>query len=261
MLEGVTKESLLRLAEEAEPLKSQPPGSREHIKWSDRVEDLLRMTFGKDSKYYQSFTSIQWGAFGTKIIGGPSDPWASMNPGAALERERIRAFQQQLDGAQGLLEAAADALEREPPRRTSETAADASNSVLKVINLVERQLRKVIRNAPAREREIQDAVENLLIGAQIPYERESERIVYSSKTYTPDFTLNELDLALEVKLCPDADREKTMIAEINDDILAYKARHKNLVFVVYDLGFMRDVDRFVGSFEKHGDVVVRVIKH
>jgi len=95
----------------------------------------------------------------------------------------------------------------------------------------------------------------------VPFSRETVRIEYSSKTYTPDFTMEQLDLATEIKFCPVAGREKDIIAEINDDILAYRTRYGNLLFVVYDVGQIRDVDRFVASFEQHENVIVRVVKH
>jgi hypothetical protein len=131
---------------------------------------------------------------------------------------------------------------------------------LKVINLAEHKLRKTIRNLPAREREIQDAFENLLIGADVPYSRETDRIEYSSKTYTPDFSIARADLAIEVKLCNRKEREKEIIAEINDDVLAYGTKYGNMVFIVYDTGFIRDVERFATHFENQEGVVVRVVK-
>jgi hypothetical protein len=62
-------------------------------------------------------------------------------------------------------------------------------------------------------------------------------------------------------LCNRKDREKEIIAEINDDILAYKRKYGNLLFIVYDTGYIRDVDRFTGNFEDQDGVMVRVVKH
>jgi hypothetical protein len=61
--------------------------------------------------------------------------------------------------------------------------------------------------------------------------------------------------------CKDNDRAKDVIGEINDDIIAYSTRWKNLIFVVYDLGFIRDVDTFCSAFEAREGVIVRVVKH
>jgi hypothetical protein len=140
------------------------------------------------------------------------------------------------------------------------TGPEAS-TIVNVINLAERKLRKVIRDVPDAERQVQDAFESLLVGADVVYSRESDRIEYSSKTYTPDFSLAKVDLAIEVKLCNRKDREKEIIAEINDDILAYKRKYGNLLFIVYDTGCIRDVDRFSGHFEDQDGVMVKVVKH
>lgn len=136
-----------------------------------------------------------------------------------------------------------------------------ASQILKIISLLEYKLRKTIRSIPAEEKEIQDAFENLLIGADISYSRETDSIEYSSKTYTPDFSVEKEDLAIEVKLCNKKEREKQIIPEINDDILAYRIKYKNAIFVVYDTGFIRDIERFSKNFEDQDGIVVKVIKH
>src|SRR5262249_5891066 len=124
-----------------------------------------------------------------------------------------------------------------------------------------RKLRKLIREVPEKERNLQDSFENLLVGADIEYSREVVFIEYSSKTYVPDFVIPKADLAIELKLCKKPEREKEMIAEINDDILAYRSKYGNVLTVVYDCGFIRDVDRFVRNFEQLENVIVKVVKH
>ena len=126
---------------------------------------------------------------------------------------------------------------------------------------MERKLRKTIREEPASERVVQDAIETLFIAADVEYAKEIDRVEYSSKAYVPDFTLKKIDLAIEVKLCNTAKREKEMIAEINDDILAYKQAFGNLLFVVYDVGQIRDVEKFKRHFEQQDQVIVQVVKH
>jgi hypothetical protein len=64
-----------------------------------------------------------------------------------------------------------------------------------------------------------------------------------------------------LKVCLDEKREKSLPAEINDDILAYKQSYGNLLFVVYDTGNVRDIDRFIAHFEEEDGVVVKVVKH
>jgi hypothetical protein len=139
--------------------------------------------------------------------------------------------------------------------------APESSEIFKIMNLAEYGLRKVIRNRPGSEKEVQDAFESLLVGAGVPYSRDTVSIQYSSKTYKPDFTIDKIDLAVEIKFCDKADREKAMIAEINDDILAYQTKYGNLLFVVYDTGYIRDMDRFKNEFEKNQNVIVKVVKH
>ena len=131
---------------------------------------------------------------------------------------------------------------------------------MKVINLAGSPLRTVIRVTPKNEKDVQDAFENLLVGAQIPYSRECDRFEYSSKSYIPDFTLEQIDLAIDIKLCKDASREKEIIPDINDDILAYQTKYGNILFIVYDVGQIRDVERFTAAFERHQNVVVRIVK-
>lgn len=68
-------------------------------------------------------------------------------------------------------------------------------------------------------------------------------------------------MAIELKVCLDESREKQLPAEINDDILAYRQEYGNQLFVVYDTGHIRDVERFVSNFEEQSGVVVKVVKH
>jgi hypothetical protein len=197
------------------------------------------------------------------MVGGPGDPEGSWNPQAAVERLHDKAYLQQLESAKGFLEAALDDLELRGIAAVydGKDTPGESSALLKIIALIERKLRKAIREKPERERQVQDAFETLLVGADIAHERETESIVYSSKTYIPDFTFPPIDLVVELKLCDSRQREKTIIAEINDDILAYRTKYGNLIFAVYDVGFIRDMDRFSQAFEASDGVIVRVVKH
>mgnify|MGYP000279967317 CR=1 FL=1 len=264
---GWTKETALSeletLIEEISNLTAQNRYSADHIRWVARTLAFLEEIFGRNSRYYLTFASFTWSETGSFIIGGPADPEGSWNPQVAIEKRHQSAYLRQLESAKGLLQAASEHLKRADLVTVYEgkDTPPESSVILKVINIAERKLRKVIRSTPSREKEIQDAFENLLIGADIPYSRETERIEYSAKTYTPDFTMQKIDLAIEIKLCSKEGREKEIIAEINDDILAYQTKFGNLFFVVYDLGFIRDIDRFIDVFEKNENIIVKVIKH
>ncbi len=228
--------------------------------WVLKCLETLEEVFGPASHYYRCFANLQW-----QMIGSVDVDLRDYNGDyqAASDAVHHRAFLEDLETAKGLLLAAAEYLgERTLSEVYSgkDTGPEAS-LILKVLNLTEHKLRKVIRSAPEREAEVQDAFESLLIGAEIPYGREVDSIEYSSKTYIPDFSFPKLDLAAEVKLCAREGREKQLPQEINDDILAYQTKYGNLLFVIYDRGYIRDVDRFSSSFEEHENVTIRVVKH
>jgi hypothetical protein len=216
--------------------------------------------FGRKSRYYLTFAGLSWRPSGEFMIALEDCDW---NPQLAIERRHHEAYLRQLDSARGLLLAALDDLDRRGIAEVydGKNTPPESSALVKILALIEPKLRKTVRQKPEREKEIQDVFETLLVGADVKFEREAVSIVYSSKTYRPDFTFPPIDLALELKLCNRADREKEVIAEINDDILAYKTKYGNMFFVVYDLGFIRDIERFAATFETNDGVIVRVVKH
>jgi hypothetical protein len=250
------------LAATARSLERNERFSEEHTRWLTRALAVVEEVFGQQSRYYLSFAALKWQESGSFVFGGPSDPEGSWNPARAIERQHHQAYLKSLGAARGFLLGAADELERSDLRSVykGKDTAPESSAIIRVINLAGPKLRKVIRSTPKNEKEVQDAFENLLIGADIAHSREADRIEYSSKTYAPDFTLPQLDLAIEIKLCAGQGREKVIIPEINDDILAYRTKYGNLLFVVYDVGQIRDVERFTASFEQHENVVVRIVK-
>ena len=259
---GEAIKALERFIEEVESLRHSSPFSAEHTRWVANVHRILEQVFGTRSRYYLTFAQLRWRFRGTTIL--TADELLAGHPDDAMRGRDQDAYWGDLQTAVGLLQAAADEL------TTTERMADVyhgrdtppeASSVLKVINIVERKLRKVIRSRPANEKEVQDAFETLLIGADVPYAREKVTFDYSSRSYRPDFTLDMIGLAIEIKLCAKEGRESKIVSEINDDILGYRTRYRNLVFVVYDLGLIRDVDRFASEFESHDDVFVRVVKH
>jgi hypothetical protein len=253
--------TLKELAAEADRLRGSQAFSTEHIMWTAKCTDTLEEVFGPVSRYYLSFVNIEWG----KIPSGTIiDPWKyGGNQQAAIDAKRHEYFLKELGAAKGFLLGAVEYLKERDITKVynAKDTGPETSLILKVLHLAERQLRKVIRTQPENERQVQDAFENLLIGVDIPYGREVDSIEYSSKTYVPDFSLPKIDLAIEVKLCNRSEREKEIIVEINDDILAYQTKYPNLLFIVYAVGCIRDLDRFCNSFEKHKNVTVRVIRH
>jgi len=141
-----------------------------------------------------------------------------------------------------------------------EEKEEGSSDTLKIITGVQRTLRKLFRTKPASEKEVRDKLEDLFNGQRLNFRREQEHISYSSKTYIPDFTFDDINCAVEGKFCDSDKREKEMIAEINDDIQAYSTKYKNLIFVIYDMGFIRDEEKFKQNIESKS-VVIEIVKH
>jgi REase_DpnII-MboI len=258
-----TKDSAIaeldRLASATEGLRGEQPFSADHTRWLVGTQRFLAEVFGLNSPYYQSIVSLSWRHRGTMLVTIDE----AFNPGSTEDRYDRPAFARALEAARGILLAARDELTRssiDGVYQGKDTGPEASK-LIKIITSVERKLRKLFRDQPTKEKVVQDALESLFIGADVPYSRETASIEYSTKTYTPDFTVPKADLAIEVKLCSRPDREKELIAEINDDILAYRQAFGNLFFIVYDCGFIRDSDRFTQQFEETPSVIVRVIKH
>jgi hypothetical protein len=257
-----TKETALaelkELAKYTSFLAKQYPFCAEHTRWIVRTLAVLEEVFGRKSRYFLTFASFTWQVRGTLLVNIIID-----DVDEVLREKNQQAYVRQLDSARGLLMAAMEHVERAGLSEVYEgtNTAPESNTIMALINLADRKLRQVVRKKPEAETEVQDAFESLLVGAAVPYKRETERIEYSSKTYIPDFTVPKINLAIELKLCNRQGREKEIIGEVNDDIRAYQTKYGNLLFVIYDLGFIRDVDRFTGAFEENQSVVVLVVKH
>lgn len=220
--DGTAAAALHALIDEIPSLTAVRRFSAPHSRWVANTLRVLEQVFGHGSRYYLSFAEIQWAETGTFMVGGPADPEGSWNPQVAIERRHQKAYQSQLDFARGILQAALDDLQHSGLAGVyqGKDTGPESSGLVKVLSLIENKLRKVIRQPPQREKEIQDAFESILIGADVEYSRESDAIEYSSKTYVPDFTFSRLDLAIDLKLCLRPEREKELIAEINDDVLA-----------------------------------------
>lgn len=127
------------------------------------------------------------------------------------------------------------------------------------------RLRTGVFQKPEKEVEIQNAVEMLLIGQGktkgIDYDRETGKFEFSGKEYIPDFILPKLNLCVEIKLLKEG-RKSAIIDQINADIVAYSSKYERILFVVYDLGVIRDEVEFRRDIENVGEnIKVLVIKH
>ena len=127
------------------------------------------------------------------------------------------------------------------------------------------RLRSAVFRTPDHERQIQDTIEALLVGRGMQkgqdYDREVGRVKVATKESVPDFIIPRLSLAMEIKLVKKADRAKTIVDEINADIASYSKRYRRLLFVVYDLGHIRNVAELRLGFETNPDTHIVVVKH
>lgn len=140
-----------------------------------------------------------------------------------------------------------------------------TDKIRSLTDFFQSNLRRAIFNEPEREVEIQNAVEQLLIGRGlvkgIDYDRETGRVKVSIKETVPDFILQKLGLAIEVKLSKTKTKSKELVDQINADIRAYGKEYASILFIVYDLGTIRDEVEFKQDLEVANDVTVIVVKH
>lgn len=131
-------------------------------------------------------------------------------------------------------------------------------------NFLQSRLRTVIFQKPEKEKEIQNAVESLLLGRGlskgVDYDRESGKFEFSGKEYIPDFIIPRMNLCIEVKLLKEK-RKSAIIEEISADITAYKKKYLRQLFIVYDLGIIQNEIEFKRDIEMVEGVKILVVKH
>lgn len=136
--------------------------------------------------------------------------------------------------------------------------------VVGIADFLQAHLRRAMLQQPERERDVQDTIEQLLIGRGLEkgldYDREVGRVKVSSKEVIPDFILPPLETAIEVKLLKDQRSVGRIIDEINADIQAYLQGYKAVIIVVYDFGVIRDELEFRRDLETADGVKVIVVK-
>jgi hypothetical protein len=140
-----------------------------------------------------------------------------------------------------------------------------TDEITSLKDFLQANLRKVVFRDPQKEMDIQDAIEQLLTGRGltkgIDYDRETGRVKVSIKEVVPDFIFPRWGLALEVKLSKDKDKSRVIVDEINADIRAYGKKYAYILFVVYDLGSIRDEVEFKQDLETTNETAVVVVKH
>lgn len=200
----------------------------------DEYNRLLRFTADADPTVMEYFKPID--------LGEDSDP-------ACVSFRLWQSFAEQAAGA---LNSLTSYLQSKLGKKQQEYE--------QIIDLIRANLRPAIYDDPKHEREVQNALETIFRARNLDFLREQQTVPYATKRYIPDFTFDRIGLAVEVKLCKDKDREKTMIDEINSDIIGYGGRYDRCLFVVYDLGFIRDTAKFSADIEENPNVHVLIIK-
>lgn len=230
--------------------------STEHTKWLSDTLYLVEEIFGRESRLYINLSRLTWQNRGRFRL--------TMHPEKEMEIQNHQGYLDDLEIARGLIESGIDLVKRRGMDAVFEgrDTPKEANEIVKIVSLIENGLRKAIRTKPKIEKEIQDKLAALFIGAGLEFTREKEGIKYSTKNYYPDFVFNRIGTVVEIKFCNRAGRDKEIIGEINDYILAFQTKYPNLIFVVYDAeGIIRDVNAFKESFEQQKSVVVTIVKH
>lgn len=238
-------------------LKRSQRFSARHTKWVASTLYLLEEIFGRSSRLYITFARLPWEYRGQIITRGFED--------IQLQIEQ-RMQMGYLETAKGLLEAGVDLIKRKGIKNVykGKDTPKESSDIIKIISLIDNKLRKVIHKKPESEDDLNNAIESLFIGADLDgeYSRGKISFQYSSKSYTPDFVFDRISTVVDGKLCKSTDRLRKIIQEMNDYIMAFKTKYDNIIFVVYDLGIIRDVDQFREDIlQSHEHTIIKVIKH
>jgi hypothetical protein len=137
-----------------------------------------------------------------------------------------------------------------------------SKDALDIETAIERALRPSFRKRPpSNEAEVQDVIEHILNAIGVDFIRDKEVAPVGPRASRPDFTIEEINLAIEVKLAKEGHGASDIQEEMNADITAYKTKWKHLLFVIYDVGVVADPHRMIRENQRLFGISVLVIKH
>lgn len=132
-------------------------------------------------------------------------------------------------------------------------------------DFIQSNLRRAAFAVPDKEIDVQNGIEALIVGRGIAkgtdYDRETGRVKTSGKESIPDFIFPNLKLCLEVKLSKSIDKLRAIVDEINADIRAYGTVYERQLYILYDLGTIRDEAEFKHALKDAPGVSVVVVKH
>jgi hypothetical protein len=127
---------------------------------------------------------------------------------------------------------------------------------------IERALRPTFFSSPpSSEREVQNAVETILNALGIVFVREKEAAPVGPRAFHPDFTVRDIELAIEVKLASPTHNASAIQEEIAADISAYRTKWRHLLFIIYDNGVITDPYQMRRANMQHFGISVVIVKH
>jgi hypothetical protein len=142
---------------------------------------------------------------------------------------------------------------------------ERTDELKNILNLLQSRVRSAVMKKPESEKDVQDVVEQLLIGYGLTkggdYDREVGPIKVSSKEVIPDFIFPKFGLALEIKFFKSNSRRSSLIDQINSDIQAYGKKYATIAFLIYDLGHIRDEAEFKHGLDNQKNVFILIVKH
>lgn len=146
---------------------------------------------------------------------------------------------------------------------SSEDKARGASDIVSITSSIKMNLRRMFKDEPPQDENVlQREIEKILNVLQLDLKKEQDQMGFSVSRRIPDFTVHDLSLAIEAKLCNSRKRIKEIVEEINSDITTYKTRYNNLLFIIYDIGgFITDEPKFTGDFERNKGVMVIITKH
>lgn len=129
---------------------------------------------------------------------------------------------------------------------------------------IKKNFRKVFYTQPMNEKDVQAGMQSFLAVNNYGFKREKDSVGFSEKGFEPDFTNNELSIAIEIKFLDAKEKVASIIEGMSADITPYAKKWGNILFVVYDRGGnIRDIDEFTKDFIQNKKPLIRcvVIKH
>lgn len=224
------------------------------LRFSARGDDIWRFWgYREHMRVYNDLVTIAGKLVVTEVLVYRYDLDAVPSPGNSIAMQQKGFFDSVLVNAQ-ILRAL-----------TQQQIGSTVDKVVDIANFISANLRRGLHSRPEKEREVQDALETLFVGKGLQkgldYDRETGRVKVSVKESVPDFILPKLGLALEVKLADSANRLRSTVDEINADIRSYRTGYAHILFVIYDIGQVRDEEQFKRGLEDSVGIRLIVVKH